>query len=98
MTTGMECMKSGVTGQTYREIIEKFGNNINRISEQDEVSANYAIAFAWFREREHLPVQAAYEKSMSLTITQIEALFEEPTPEVQAAVDFVSPPSTTMQN
>ena len=51
---------------------------------------------AWFRAREHLPVQAAYDKAMTLTTTAIEALFEDAAaPEVKAVADFDSPPRTT---
>src|SRR5690348_11161238 len=96
MTTAAEFVKGGITGQTFREITEKFGRPFNRVAEEDPVMANYAIAFAWYREREKLPVPAAFDKAMTLTTGQVEALFEDPTvPGVQAAVDFVSPPPTT---
>lgn len=96
MTTAAEFAKSGVTGQTFREITEKFGKPFNKIGEDDPVMGNYAIAFAWFREREHLPVPAAFDKAMTLTTSQVEALFEDPTaPGVQAVVDFASQPPTT---
>lgn len=96
MATSDEFLKSGITGQTFREITEKFGRPFNRIAEEDEVSANYALAFAWFREREHLPVQAAFDKAHTLTINGVVDLFEEKTPEVAALVDFGSPQPTTM--
>ena len=96
MATAAEFAKSGVTGQTFREITEKFGKPFNRIGEDDPVMGNYAIAFAWFREREHLPVPAAFDKAMTLTTSQVEALFEDPSlPGVQAVADFASQPPTT---
>ena len=96
MTAAEEFIKAGITGQTFREITEKFGKPFNQVAEDDPVMGNYAIAFAWFREREHLPVPAAYEKAMSLTNADVEALFEDPTtPEVKAVVDFASPPPMT---
>lgn len=95
MTTSTEFMKSGITGQTFREIIEKFGRPFNRLAEEDEVMWNYALGFAWFREREHLTVPEAYSRAMGSSINGIEALFEESTPEVKAAVDFGSQPPTT---
>jgi len=95
MSTSDEFLKGGITGQTFREITEKFGRPFNRIAEEDEVSANYALAFAWFREREHLPVQAAFDKAHTLTIDGVVELFEENKPEVAAVVDFASPPPTT---
>lgn len=96
MSTAAEFARSGITGQTFREITEKFGKPFNRIGEDDPVMGNYAIAFAWYREREHLPVQAAFDKAMTLTTAGVEALFEDPTvPGVQAVVDFDSPPPTT---
>jgi hypothetical protein len=96
MTTSAEFIKGGITGQTFREVIEKFGRPFNRLAEEDEVMWNYALGFAWFREREHLPVPEAHSKVMSLSINGIEALFEDKTPEVQALVDFGSQPPTTM--
>lgn len=96
MTTAGEFAKSGITGQTFREITEKFGKPFNAIAQEDPTMANFSIAFAWFREREHLPVPAAFEKAMTLTTSQVEALFEEPTAEVKSVVDFGSPQPTTM--
>lgn len=95
MATAAEFARAGVTGQTFREITEKFGKPFNQIGQDDPVMGNYAIAFAWFREREHLPVPAAFDKAMTLTTAQVEELFEESTPEVRAVVDFDSPPPTT---
>ena len=96
MTTAGEFARAGVTGQTFREITEKFGKPFNQIGQDDPVMGNYAIAFAWFREREHLPVPAAFDKAMTLTTAQVEELFEDSSaPEVQAVVDFDSPPPTT---
>lgn len=96
MTTAAEFVKSGVTGQTFQEIIEKFGKNFNALAEDDQVMANFAIGFAWYREREHLPVPEAFEKAMKLTTAAVEALFDDPkVPGVQAVSDFVSPPPTT---
>lgn len=95
MTTGEEFVKSGITGQTWREMREKFGKPFNVLGQEDPVMANYAIAFAWFREREHLPVPDAYDKAMTLTSAQVEALFEDATPEVKAVTDFDSPQPTT---
>jgi hypothetical protein len=96
MSTAEEFVKSGVTGQTFREITEKFGKPFGRVAEEDPVMANYAVAFAWLREREHLPVQVAYDKAMTFTTTAIEALFDDTsTPEVKALADFDSPPRTT---
>lgn len=96
MTTAGEFAKSGITGQTFREIQEKFGKPFNAVAQEDQVMANFAIAFAWFREREHLPVQAAYDKAMTLTTNGVESLFEDAeVPEVKVAVDFASPPPTT---
>lgn len=94
MATSAEFVRAGVTGQTFREISEKFGKPFNRLAEDDPVSGNYALAFAWFREKEKLPVPAAFDKAMGLTVAGIEALFEPSTGEVEA--DFVSPPPTTM--
>lgn len=97
MTTAAEFAKAGITGQTFREITEKFGKPFNTVAQDDPVMANYAIGFAWFREREHLSVPAAYDKAMGLTTAQVEALFENAdAPTVAAAVDFVSQPPTTM--
>jgi hypothetical protein len=96
MTTAIEFAKGGITGQTFREITEKFGKPFNRIGEDDPVMGNYALAFAWFREREHLALPAAYDKAMTLTTDGVLALFEDvDVPEVKAAADFVSPPLTT---
>lgn len=96
MTTAAEFAKAGITGQTFREITEKFGKPFNTVAQEDPVMANYAIGFAWFRDHDHLQVQEAYDKVMQLTTAQVEALFEDSTaPGVQAAVDFVSPQPTT---
>lgn len=96
MTTAAEFVKAGITGQTFREITEKFGKPFNRVAEEDPVMANYALAFAWFREREHLAVPAAYDKAMTLTTGAVENLFEDGSmPGVQAVADFDSQPSTT---
>ena len=96
MSTAEEFIKAGITGQTFREIAEKFGKPFNRVAEEDPVMGNYAIAFAWFREREKLPVQPAYDKAMTLTTAQVEGLFEDASvPGVQAVVDFDSPPPKT---
>lgn len=96
MTTAKEFMRTGITGQTFREITEKFGKPFNAVAQEDAVMANYALAFAWFRGREHLPVPEAYDKAMTLTTAQVEALFEDPAaPVVAAAVDFASQPPTT---
>lgn len=95
MTTAAEFVKAGVTGQTFREIIEKFGKPFNTVAVEDAVMANYALAFAWFREKEHLPVPDAYDKAMTLTTAAIEALFQSPTAAVKAEVDFASQPPTT---
>lgn len=96
MTTAQEFVKSGVTGQTFREITDKFGKPFNMVAQEDAVMANFALAFAWYREREHLPVPAAFDKAMTLTTEQVEKLFEDSkAPGVQAGVDFVSPPLTT---
>jgi hypothetical protein len=98
MTTANEFLKAGITGQTFREIAEKFGGSFNTVSTEDPVMGNYAVAFAWFREKEHLPVQAAFDKAMTLTTAGVEALFDDDTkPGSKAVVDFVSPPSTTTQ-
>lgn len=97
MTTAAEFAKAGITGQTFREITEKFGKPFNTVAQEDATMANFALAFAWFREREHLPVPEAYDKAMTLTTEGVERLFEDSSePGVKAAVDFVSPPSTTM--
>jgi hypothetical protein len=96
MTTAAEFVKAGITGQTFREISEKFGNTFSRIAGDDPVMGNYAIAFAWFREREHLPVPAAFEKALGLTTAGVEGLFEDAgEPGVQALADFDSPQPTT---
>lgn len=94
MTTAREFARAGITGQTFREITEKFGKPFNRVAEEDPVMGNYAIAFAWYREREHLPVQEAFDKAMGRTTAQVEGLFEEQTPEVAAVVDFDLPTPT----
>jgi hypothetical protein len=94
MTTSKEFIKGGVTGQTFREITEKFGKPFRTLGEADAVMSVYALGFAWFREREHLPVPAAYDKAMSWSIDQIEALFEE-SDDAEVEADFVSPPPTT---
>lgn len=95
LATAAEFVKSGITGHTFREISEKFGKPFNRLADDDPVMGNFAIAFAVFRVREHLPVPDAFEKAMSLTNEQIEGLFEPETAETKAVADFVSPPSTT---
>lgn len=96
VATAQEFINSGITGQTFREIKEKFGESFNDLAAQDKVMYNYAIAFAWNRNREHLPVPEAWDKAMGMTNTQIAALFEdEADPEVSAAVDFDSPPPST---
>lgn len=97
MTTASEFLKAGITGQTFREISQKFGKNFNAVAAEDPVMANYALAFAWFREREHLQVQDAFDKAMTLTTVAVEALFEDAkAPGVQAVADFDSPqPMTT---
>lgn len=96
MTTSTEFVKAGITGHTLREITEKFGKPWSRIAEEDPLMANYGLAFAWFREREQLPVEAAYDKAMKLTSQAISDLFEdEKKPGVKAAADFVSPPPAT---
>lgn len=96
MTTAAEFVKAGITGQTFREISDKFGKPFNAVAQDDQVMGNYALAFAWFREREHLPVQPAFDKAMTLTVAQIEQLFEDSTAEARAVVDFASqPPATT---
>lgn len=96
MTTAAEFARAGITGQTFREIAEKFGKPFNRVAEDDPVMANYAIAFAWYRELEKLPVPAAYDKAMTLTTAEVEGLFEDPdTPGLAAVVDFDSRPHTT---
>lgn len=96
MSTAEEFVKSGITGQTFREITEKFGKSFNAVAQEDPVMANYAVAFGWFREREHLQVQAAFDKAMTLTTAAIEELFEDTkAPGVVAVADFASPPPTT---
>jgi hypothetical protein len=97
MTTAAEFVKAGITGQTFREITEKFGKPWNQVAEGDPVMANVAIGFAWYREREHLTVPEAYDKAMKLTIADVELLFEDvKVPGVAALADFAStPPSTT---
>lgn len=97
MTTAAEFARSGITGQTFREITEKFGKPFNSIGRDDPVMGNYAVAFAWFRDREHLPVEDAYSKAMSFTTAQIEELFEDPDRlDVRVDVDFDSTPPTAM--
>lgn len=96
MATAKEFAKSGITGQTFKEITDKFGQNFNALAESDKTMANFALAFAWFRDREHLPVPEAYAKALGLTTSQVVALFEDhEKPGVEAAADFVSPPPTT---
>lgn len=96
MATAQEFINSGITGQTFREIKDKFGESFNDLATQDKVMYNYAIAFAWCRNRDHLPVPEAWDRSMGMTNTEIAALFEdESEPEVKAAADFVSTPPTT---
>lgn len=96
MTTAAEFARAGITGQTFREITEKFGKPFNRIGEEDPVMGNYALAFAWFREKDHLPIPEAFDKAMTLTTAAVEGLFEDSVPpEVKAAVDFASQPPTT---
>lgn len=96
MSTAAEFVKSGITGQTFLEIGQKFGKPFNTVASEDPVMGNYAIAFAWFREREHLPVPAAFDKAMTLTTSGVLELFEDAAdPEVKAVADFVSPPRTT---
>jgi hypothetical protein len=96
MTTAQEFVKSGITGNTFREITEKFGKPFNAIAQEDPAMANFALAFAWFRDREHLPLPAAYDKAMGLTNSQVIGLFEDiDAPGVKAAADFDSPPPTT---
>lgn len=96
MTTAAEFARAGITGQTFREISEKFGKPFNAVAEEDPVMANYAIAFAWYREREHLQVQAAFDKALTLTTEGVEGLFEDASvPGVEAVADFDSPPPTT---
>jgi hypothetical protein len=96
MSTAAEFVKAGITGQTFREIVEKFGKPFNTVAQDDPVMGNYAIAFAWFREREHLPVTEAFDKAMTLTTAAVEALFENPSsPGLKAVVDFGSQPPTT---
>lgn len=97
MTTAAEFVKSGITGHTFREIREKFGAPFERLSDEDKVMTNYALAFAWVRENEQLPVEAAHDKALKMHMSEIEALFEDDgDPKVKAAADFVSQPSTTM--
>lgn len=96
MTTAAEFAKAGITGNTFREIAEKFGKPFNTVAQEDSAMANFALAFAWFREREHLPLPAAYDKAMGLTTAEVIALFEDgDAPTVKAAADFASPPPTT---
>jgi hypothetical protein len=96
MTTLKEFTRSGITGQTFREITEKFGKPFNALGESDAVMSTYAVAYAWIREREHLPVPDAFNKAMTWTIDQIEGVFEDGTdPEVKKEEDFASPPHTT---
>jgi hypothetical protein len=96
MATAGEFVRAGITGQTFREITEKFGKSFNAVAQEDQVMGNYAIAFAWFREKEHLPVPEAFDKALSLTTAGVEALFEdEKIPAVATMVDFDSQPPTT---
>lgn len=94
MTTTQEFVRGGITGQTFREITEKFGKPFKALGEADAVMSVYALGFAWFREREHMPVPAAYDKALSLPLEQIEQLFADGAGE-DAASDFGSPPPTT---
>jgi hypothetical protein len=58
--------------------------------------ANYALAFAWFRETDRLQVNEAFDKAMGLSTSQVEGLFEDAKdPGVKAMSDFASPPPTT---
>ena len=96
MTTAAEFSQAGITGHTFREIVEKFGKPFNRIAEEDEVMSNYALGFAWLREREHLPIEEAFDKVMTMSVKGIMDFFEDGNdPAVKAAVDFASQPSTT---
>lgn len=96
MTTSQEFIKAGITGQTFREIREKFGRPLKELGAEDAIMSTYALGFAWFREREHLPVQSAYDKAMGYSIEAIEDLFEDDSdPQIQTAVDFASQPPTT---
>lgn len=97
MVTAQEFVKTGMTGHTFREIREKFGQSFDRIPDDDKLMTNYALAFAWVRVREQLPIDAAYDKALNMTTAQIEALFEDSSdPLVKAQSDFVSqPPATT---
>ena len=96
MATAAEFVKSKITGQTFREIAEKFGKPFNRVAEEDPVMGNYAIAFAWFRETEKLQVQEAFDKAMALSTEGVEGLFEDAKdPAVKVQADFVSQPPTT---
>lgn len=96
MTTMKEFVKSGITGQTFREITEKFGKPFKSLGEEDAVMSVYALGFAWFRERERLPLPAAYDRAMGSTVDQIESLFQDENEKgVKAEVDFASQPSTT---
>lgn len=98
MTTAKEFARAGITGQTFREIQEKFGKSWNELGQSGDIMTNYALAFAWFRDREHLPVPAAYDKAMQLTTDGVNALFDDGDDvDVQKHADFVSPPSTTTQ-
>jgi hypothetical protein len=95
--TPEEFTKTRITGQTFREISEKFGKAFNDLGQGDPIMANYAIAFAWFREMEHLPVPEAYSNAMALTTAAVEGLFEDRSDAtVQAVSDFVSRPLETM--
>jgi hypothetical protein len=95
MTTAQEFIQSGITGQTFREIQDKFGSPFNSLMIDDPVMGNYALGFAHFRDREHLSVPEAWERVMKLSTAAVAALFEEPTPEAKAASDFASQPPTT---
>lgn len=97
MATMTAFTKTGIKGQTFREIAEKFGKPLRELGESDAVMSLYAIGFAWFRESEHLPVPEAYAKAMDSTLGSIEGLFD-PEPKSakeKAEEDFVKPPSTT---
>lgn len=89
--------KTGIKGQTFREIAEKFGKPLRELGESDAVMSLYAVGFAWFRETEHLPLPEAYAKAMDCNLESIEGLFD-PEPKnakAKAEADFVKPPSTT---
>lgn len=95
MTTASEFVKGGITGQTFREITEKFGKPLDQIPAEDKMMSLFAMGFAWFREREHLSVPDAYSKAMGCTPEQISDLFEPETKKTKAEADFDSQPPTT---